>query len=44
MRAADVALAVSMILAVFAAFFAPLPWAIVGVFQFGVVYALFERI
>lgn len=44
MSAEAVALAASMILAAFALFFAPLPWAIVGVVQFGIVCVLFERI
>lgn len=43
MTAADVAFAASMILAAFALFFAPEPWGIVGIFQFGAVCALYER-
>ena len=43
MTAADVALAASMILAAFALFFAPEPWGIVGIAQFGAVCALYDR-
>lgn len=43
MTAADAALAASMILAAFALFFAPEPWGILGIAQFGAVCALYER-
>jgi hypothetical protein len=43
MTAADLALAASMILAAFALFFAPDPWGIVVVVQFGAVCVLYDR-
>ena len=44
MRVDNIALGLSMVLTAFSLFFAPSPWWFVGVAQFVIVCALYERI